>query len=227
MDVLNKVNSSQARRLIVNCLERAGGWPIFEALWDREFSPTERRALGFDTPWDAYQAFGVPAAWEKLRHQTGARAAVEIMFALGGLDQSQYRWLLSELGEDESWTIQVERAAASGALVLVEGEMEAFWNRCSISCDWSKYPRLWAFLIAVAQAAKRGECCDQLSLGRSDSENVLKHRKYHLSKLPNFPASLAGLIRAAGQGSYRLYLEPERIRIFEQVGLDEYRELIP
>jgi hypothetical protein len=226
MEVQLNVTSPRAERLIYDCIHRARGSDIFQALWEQEFTPGERHALGGKRSQIAHAKHGVSGAWKLLRGHEGARAAVEIMFALGGLDQPLYRWLLSELGEVESPDTEVDRAVATGALVLIEGQSDAYWDGSKIPCEWYRFPQLWGFLVSAAKAAKRREVIDRFSLGKRESAEKLKHRKYHLTRLDGFPPSLAKLLRSAGKGTYRLNLKPDQIRVFEQVGADECRELI-
>jgi hypothetical protein len=82
-------------------LQRSRVAPFTSAdrLWQRVLNDEDRRQLGGD-PEKAYRDNrGTVGMWIKLRGVTPQRAIVDVAHEIGFLDDSNYRWLLHEIGE--------------------------------------------------------------------------------------------------------------------------------
>jgi hypothetical protein len=67
-------------------------------LWERVLHVRERQRLG-DTVQHAYAAHGTVGMWQKVRGGSDARGVIEVARALGFIDQTNYEWLVREIGE--------------------------------------------------------------------------------------------------------------------------------
>jgi hypothetical protein len=67
-------------------------------LWERVLSEEDRQRLGGDLE-TCYRQLSTVGMWMKLRGVSQARAVADLAHELGFLDQTNYRWLLREIGE--------------------------------------------------------------------------------------------------------------------------------
>nr|WP_123784810.1 hypothetical protein [Pirellula staleyi] len=124
-------------------------------------------------------------------------------------------WLLRESGEIPTVEEAIEAAIESGALVIVESPRSAAFAGHEIEIDWVRHDRLWGFLWHLARHAKGNRPIDRLTFGDKSRANVVTDLKSKLSKMAEFPVTLADMITVVGKGTQKLCLPPEKIRIFE------------
>jgi hypothetical protein len=199
-------------------------------MWQRVLTPDDQRRLGGDLDAAYARHGGAVGMWIKLHGVSVPRAVVAVAVAIGFLDAGTGQALLRALGEEPDDPEEaLEMAVASGALVLAVGPRRAYWEGESITIDWERHDKPWAFLDELARAAKAGAALDPLSLrerGGRDTD-FLKKRKCALVNALGFPLTLADLVVPAGRGTYRLDLLPARIRVFERGAGDAVREWTP
>ncbi len=109
----NKYTPSAAEKLLVEKLQklpqnvkdelgtlfhRIANRPAIILFWKRVLTERERKVLGDDLD-QAYAKLGIVGMWQKLHGGTYWRAVIDIAHALDFLEQTNYGWLLRELGE--------------------------------------------------------------------------------------------------------------------------------
>ena len=164
--------------------------------------------------------------WMALRGVSQARAIVDVAHKLGFLDQESHQWLLQEIDEAYEDPHETRQAAiTSGALVLIEHPHTAYWEGEEIELNWERNAALWQLLWGLSVLAKRRRPLDCFDLGEFTTSQATADRKCRLVNHDTFPVSLQTLIETQGQGTYRLQLPPERIRIFAIEQDDRLREI--
>jgi hypothetical protein len=68
-------------------------------LWERVLSDDDKLQLGGDLQ-KSYKRLGTVSIWMETRHVSFTRAVVEVAGEIGFLDESTYRWLLREIGDE-------------------------------------------------------------------------------------------------------------------------------
>jgi len=219
--------STRAREAFDEARSRISNLAAAKRLWDISFDPQDRERLGNSFE-DAYQRYRVIGMWTRLRGVSTTRAVIDVANKVGFLREDEYPWLLREFGEDTNVDEAMDRAKADGHLVLVETPREAHWRGNEIEIDWHQHGVLWEFLWKLGRYGKAGRSIDAFAFGgRVGDRDIVAKRKSRLTKMPEFPVHLGDLIRPEGQGSQRLDLPAEQIRIFAITGLDTLSEWTP
>jgi hypothetical protein len=195
-------------------------------LWDLVFSEADRRRLGGDFM-RACQAHGAAGMWQKLRGVSGPRAVLDVAAALSIIDPATHRGLLRAVGEPGDDPEDALAAALKTAvLVLTERPRAAYWKGKPIPVDWDNHGSPWALLWELGRQAKRGAGVDHTCFSQEYAPGYPAKMKSRLKGLTGFPASLAGLIGAAGRGTQRLDLTPEQVRLLEIDTVETVREYL-
>jgi hypothetical protein len=201
------------------------GW-----VWDRIFTPDDRRRLGDDLGTAYARHGGTAGMWMSVRGQSYPRAVVAVATRCGLLDPDTGRGLLREFGEEPADPAEaVEWAVAGGGLVLAETPRRAYWAGEPIPVDWARQTAMWVLLWELARVSKWGGAVDAFTLrdeAGGDPRFVTK-QKCRLVNAKEFPLALADRVVPAGRGTYRLDLPAERIRVFERGPGDAVREWTP
>lgn len=194
-------------------------------LWHEVLAAHERAVLGGDLE-AAWRYYGTAGMWMKLRGVSAERAVVDVAFELGHLDERKRRWLLRELGEWHDDPEEMLRmAVATGALVLVDGEREVYWQGEPITIDWKLRDVLWNYFWELCRHAKADKGIDHMTFPASNDTAVVTKQKSRLNSLPGFPASLGDLITPVGRHTQKLDLPPRMIRLFQPTLAGTLREL--
>lgn len=196
-------------------------------LWDRYFTPEDRKRLGGDVESAWYRCSGTAGMWVELRGVSRQRAVLDVAKLLGFLRDEDYAWLLREIGEFADPEEAVSSAVDAGDFVLVENPRQAYWDKSEIGIDWKKYTALWDFLWELGRRGKEKKSVERITFGDRAHQDVVTKLKSRLTGKLEFPISLADKIQVAGRGAQQLKIPVERIRIFEQIGDDALREWTP
>ncbi|MFM8273059.1 MAG: hypothetical protein ACKODX_12095 [Gemmata sp.] len=199
-------------------------------LWDRVLTAEDRRRLGGDLEAAYARHRGAVGMWRHLRGVSLPRAVVDVGVRIGFLDADSGRVLLRVIGEEPDDPQEaLEMAVAGGGLVLVEVSRQVHWEKGLVELDWGNHTAWWSFLWELARASKAGAAVDEYTLrgGSSKDPKYLTKQKSRMVKAGGLPPTLAALVVPAGRGTYRLDLQPARIRVFERGAGDSLREWTP
>jgi hypothetical protein len=67
---------------------------------------------------------------------------------------------------------------------------------------------------------------DAFDFGSGLARSHVTNKKSRLTSHPEFPIDLADLIESAGRGSYKLHIDPTKIRLFFVDTIEVTRELV-
>lgn len=218
--------SPAAKRAFRDCVFRIHCPSSAERLWNRCFSDQDRQQLGNDLN-AAYRAHRTAGMWATLKGSSLDRAVVDVGYLLNFLTESDFKWLLQEIGEYCDAEEAMTAAIAAGHLVLVERPRSAYWDGQAIAIDWNRENASWEFLWELSRSAKAGHSIDRYSFGESTAMDIVAKRKYRLVNMPGFPVALTDHIVHAGRGTQSLRYPPERTRIFERSGSGSLVEWYP
>lgn len=156
--------------------------------------------------------------WIQLHGVSYQRAVIEISAAFHWISPTEVDWLLREGGElprnpEDLRDILITR----GDLVILRSSRDVFWQGERIDADWYHFGESWEFLLIACESAKRGEAIDSFSFGRSNSGNVVAHKKNRLkTQVPGFPKSLYAAFTRVGTGTQRLTIPRNQIHFFDE-----------
>ena len=74
-------------------------WVSAARLWERVLTEQDRHRLGGNLE-ECFSRLGTVGMWAELRAVSQPRAIADVAHELGCLDQTTYRWLLREIGEE-------------------------------------------------------------------------------------------------------------------------------
>lgn len=93
-------------------------------MWERLFTPSEREQLGGD-PVKAWKQLGTAGMWAKVRGTSPDRAVVDVAVGIGHMSQTNYEWVLREMGE----VVPAERRVAGVKQSSPPETPRPNWNR--------------------------------------------------------------------------------------------------
>lgn len=197
-----------------------------ERLWTRILTADDRARLGGDLETAYHEHGGAAGMWRKLRGVSLPQAVLGAGVALHVVDPAAAQAVLRALGEDPEGDL--DRAIASGGLILAEDPRRMWWKREMVEIDWFKWNQPWVILDIVARESKAGRALDRTRIDSATTDvGYLKKAISRLTRLLGFPVDLASQIRTVGNSTYQLDLAPESIRIFERGPGDELVEWRP
>ncbi|MCH8047135.1 MAG: hypothetical protein IID44_25820 [Planctomycetes bacterium] len=205
---------------------RVRGPRAAERLWE-ELPEQDRQRLGGDMEGAYYKYGGAVGMWKVLRGVSDQRAVMDVAELIECMSAKQYKRLLrmsGEVSDDPEEAIQ--RAIASGYLVLVEKDRTAHWRGELIDIDWFRFDVLWGYLWSLAHSAKAGCPIDRFSFGGDLHPEYLTKQKSRLTNLEGFPYDLGDTIVPAGCGTQTLDLERETIHVIERESIEVAREYV-
>lgn len=195
--------------------QRVRGAFCADRLWKRHMTESEREQLGGNLE-KAYMGTGTVCMWAKLRKTTIERATLDVARLLNVLTDSDYRWLLREVGEAIDAEEQLAQSIKSGDLVVVERDREVYWHGEQIDVDWHRHNKLWEFFWTLAENGKAKRGVDNATFGAFGDSNVITKRKNRLKNLPNFPHDLWQCIQRHGRQTQILDLATSKIHLFRE-----------
>ena len=205
-DVADELQSASQRVRSGHCAVR---------LWTRHLSKSDREQLGGDLE-EAYKETGTVRMWAKLRKTSLERATIEVANLLGFLTDSDFRWLLREIGEPADAEEKKALAIKSGDLVVVERAREVYWQGELVDVDWHRHNVLWDFFWALAEKGKKSCGVDNATFATYVKSDIVTKRKNRLKNLEGFPLELWKCIEPCGRGTQRLSLSPAKIHLFSE-----------
>jgi hypothetical protein len=116
-------------------------------------------------------------------------------------------------------TSAIDAAIATGGLVLIEAEQEAYWERNRIDCDWRRHRKAWEMLWKLAANARIASPVNDIDLyGEPAAFSTMANRWSRLKQL--LPASLWNLVVPGRheRGQYKLTLPIHKIHLFDSRG---------
>jgi len=209
-----------------DCVLRIQPLMAADRFWQRFLTPRNRERLGGDFK-AAYSRFGTAGMWAELRGISRERAVIEVAKTLGFLRDEDRDWLLGEIGECVDVDEAIAAAICAQHLVVLEHVREVYWNGERIEIDWWNHDKPWGFISECARHGKAGRPVDRFTFGESAHRDVVTKRKSSLTKMEAFPVDLGDRIEPHGVGTQKLNLEPQRIRVFHQSGIDTIEEWLP
>lgn len=194
--------------------QRVRAAPSALRLWERVLSQEDRVRLGGDFA-GAYAVHGTVGMWMRLRGVSFQRALVDVAGKIGFITAETQEYLLRGMGDlEDDPKKAIAQAVSDGALVLVERPQAAYWNGEEIAVQWHANPKLWKYVFELGREVKAGRPLKPSIFGENADVYYLTKVKSRLGKLAGFPPSLGDLIVPAGQGTQRLSIPPQQIRIF-------------
>jgi hypothetical protein len=203
---------------------RLKGAQSAKLLWELVLTPAEKTRLGGDLE-TAFAAGGAVGMWVRLHGVSVVRAVIDVARALNYLNEVTGKWLLRETGEsvDDPEDIPT-RVAPTAELVLVERPRQAYWLGTAIPIEWDRHNAFWTYLWELATHAKLDEPLDRFAFSAEYAQDYLAKLKSRLSTMEGFPGSLADRITSEGEGTQRLNVRRNQIRLFRVLGLEFVRE---
>lgn len=196
-------------------------------LWARHLTPRDQQRLGGDIG-RAYAEGGTTGMYMRVRGCTRERAVLEIAKTINLLADGDYAWLMQEYGESLTGEEAFEDAIGRNALVLNDHTRQVFWKGDAVMVNWTHEAK-WTFIWELARHAKKGLPIDSMTFceNANRDQKVVAKRKNRLGKEEGFPSELKDLIKVVGQGTQKLQVPPDQIRIFERHLNGEIREWFP
>ena len=195
-------------------------------IWDKVFTPAERKRLGNDLDVAVKKHKHAAGMWASLHGCNLTRAVIEVANKLGHLSAEDREWLLRESGELLNAEEAFEHAIFNNELVLNSMTRQVYWRGEPITIDWSHEAK-WAFMWELAKHGKAGQPIDSMTFGDKKRKDYVSKTKSALTNLDEFPIELADKIEIVGKGTQRLNVIPSEIRMFEQHIGGELREWLP
>ncbi len=207
--------SDEVAREIQTAYQRVRGAVCADRLWKRHLSENDRELLGGSLE-EAYKDTGTVRMWANLRKTSLEKATIEVASLLGFLTDSDYRWLLREIGEPADAEEKRALAIKSGDLVVVERAREVYWQGELVDVDWHRHNVLWDFFWALAEKGKKSCGVDNATFATYVKSDIVTKRKNRLKNLEGFPLELWKCIEPCGRGTQRLSLSPAKIHLFSE-----------
>lgn len=98
MTPLQLPSDPQVRSALDEALSRISPPGSALHLWERVFTDGDRERLGGDVE-AAFRKYGTPGMWMQLHGATPLRAIIDVAYGINLLSETDYRWLLREIGE--------------------------------------------------------------------------------------------------------------------------------